>query len=225
MENVLHLYGYFHLAWLICLIPSIFISCSFPLMSPEKQCSVYIYIYFLLKNSCCLLLIIHAHLYLLFYHSSISLTSGTRENVKHSLRFVWRWKGDRSLLQLGKTDCVSVVSVDVGTDSAAGSVARLWSRWPFTGSSSSWCSSTLSPSPPSTTTSQTGWLKFRVSVLLLYIPLAVTHSLLREFWQYSFKKYFLFVRCSQQSSAGVVHSGDAGEDVQLGLAGVLCVPV
>lgn len=125
---------------------------------------------------------------MLFYHSSISVTSGTRENVKHSHRLVWRCKGDRSLLQLSKTDCVSVVSGDVGTDSAAGSVARLWSRWPFTGSSSSWCSSTLSPSPPSTTTSRTGWLKFRVSVLLLYISLAVIHSLLWEFWQYSFKK-------------------------------------
>ena len=54
------------------------------------------------------------------------------------------------------------VSGGAGTASAAGSVARLWSRSCFTGWSSSWCSSTPSPLPPSTTTSQSGWPKFRV---------------------------------------------------------------
>lgn len=66
----------------------------------------------------------------------------------------------------------SAVSGVDGTVSAAGSVVQLWNRWPFIGSSSSWCSSTLLPSPLSTTTSRTGWLKYRVCALLcLFHPI------------------------------------------------------
>lgn len=35
----------------------------------------------------------------------------------------------------------------------------------------------------------------------------------------------LLSRRGQQSSPGNVHHGDAGEDVQFGAAGLLCVPV
>lgn len=65
--------------------------------------------------------------------------------------------------------CLSVVSGGGGTVFAAGSVVQLWNQWRFIGWSSSWCSSTLSLLPLSTTTNRTGWLKYKVSIMLYVI--------------------------------------------------------
>lgn len=120
-------------------------------------------------------------------------------------------------LNMWHSSPTAVSGVD-GTVSAAGSVAQLWNLWPFIGSSSSWCSSTLLLSRLSTTTSQTGWLKYRVCALL-----CLFHAILKR----AFRRFYpaFFSRCCQQSSSGLVHLGDAGENVQLGIAGLLCIPV
>lgn len=113
-----------------------------------------------------------------------------------------------------------VVSGGAGIASAAESVAQLWSPSCFTGWSSSWCSSTPSPLPLSTTTSQTGWPKFRVGPALIrqLMKLIARATCTTNI-------ALLLPRGCQQSSPGNVHPGDAGEDVQLGAAGLLCVPV